>query len=278
MRSRLDAAPAHGQAPAVRLRRGRVRARLLALREVGLSLAVIVLLWHAASLRVGNAVLLPPPAAVFSAWLRLWRGDLPADILASLQHLFAGYAAGLLTGLVLALLTARFWAADLLIDPLVELLRPISAIAWIPIGILLFGIGDVLPVFIIFYAATFPVYVNTVAGIRSVDRSLLRAAATLGASSRLTITHVILPAALPMILAGARLSLGVGWMVVIAAELVGAQSGLGWRAFWYEQFFSMDRVMAIILTIGVLGFTLDAGMRALQSWLTRWRPPVHVEG
>ena len=94
----------------------------------------------------------------------------------------------------------------------------------------------------------------------------------LGASRRMIVTHVVMPAALPLILAGARLSLGVAWMAMVAAELTGADSGLGWRIFWYQEFFAMDKVMAVILTIGVLGYIFDSLLRALQARITRWSP------
>ena len=245
--------------------------------EVVVSLAVLVLVWQVLSMHVANRVLLPPPLLVFESWWKLWLDELPQDILASLRHLGIGYSLGVVTGFVLALLAVSFRPVEIIIDPLVELLRPISGIAWIPIAILMFGISELVPIFLIFYVSTFPMFINTVAGIRAVDRRLLNAAAVLGASRRLTISHVILPAALPMVLAGVRLSLGVSWMTLIAAELVGADAGLGWRAFWYEQFFSMHKTMAIILTIGVLGYFLDLIVRRLQAALTRWNPSATAE-
>ena len=245
--------------------------------EVAVSLLAVVLVWHLVSLQVANRVLLPPPLLVFESWWALWLDELPADILASLRHLGIGYGLGVVAGFALALLAVSLRPVEIVVDPLVELLRPISGIAWIPIAILLFGVSDLVPIFLLFYVSMFPIFINTVAGIKAVDRRLLNAAAVLGASRRLTITHIVLPAALPMILAGVRLSLGVSWMTLIAAELVGADSGLGWRAFWYEQFFSMHKTMAIILTIGVLGYMLDTIVRRLQAGLTRWSPAATAE-
>lgn len=245
--------------------------------EVAMSLAVLVLVWQVVSMHVANRVLLPPPLLVFESWWKLWQDELPQDILASLRHLGIGYSVGVVTGFVLALLAVSVRPVEIIVDPLVELLRPISGIAWIPIAILLFGISELVPIFLIFYVSLFPMFINTVAGIRAVDKRFLNAAAVLGASRRLTITHVILPAALPMILAGVRLSLGVSWMTLIAAELVGSDAGLGWRAFWYEQFFSMHKTMAIILTIGVIGYVLDTIVRTLQGSLTRWNPSATAE-
>ena len=260
--------------------RARVRriVRALVPWEVAVSLSALTLIWHFASLQVDNEILLPPPRMVVVAWWNIWTTDLAGDILASLRHLAIGYTIGVGTGFLLALLAVSFHSFEAVSDPIVEMLRPISGIAWIPIAIMMFGISELVPIFLIFYASLFPVFINTVAGIRAVDKQLLNAAVSLGASSRLVLTHVVVPGALPMILAGARLSLGVAWMVLVAAELVGGDSGLGWRSFWYEQFFAMNKVLAVILTIGVLGYLLDAMVRILQAWLTRWSPSAQVEG
>jgi ABC-type nitrate/sulfonate/bicarbonate transport system permease component len=240
--------------------------------EFILALVVVGALWHGVSVAVGNRTLVPPPLLVFDAWLHLWGDELPGDIVASLVHLGVGYGLGIGVGLVLALLAARFSFVEAIVDPLVEILRPIGAIAWIPIAILMFGIGRGVPVFLIFYAAIFPVFINTLAGIKQVDPRLVQAAEMLGASRRMIVTHVVMPAALPLILAGARLSLGVAWMAMVAAELTGADSGLGWRIFWYQEFFAMEKVMAVILTIGILGYIFDTLLRWLQARITRWSP------
>ena len=252
-------------------------ARLRRLLEVPTALAVVVALWQVASVVVANRTLLPSPSLVLAAWVELAHGDLRDDVLASLVHLVLGYALGAGTGLALAVLSARFAVLESIVDPLVELLRPISAIAWIPLAILMFGISAKVPVFLIFYAALFPIFVNTVAGVKQVDPQLVRAARALGASSRLILTHVVMPSALPFMLAGARLSLGVAWMAMVAAELTGSDAGLGWRLFWYQEFFAMDKVMAVILTIGVLGYLLDTLLRRLQARITRWSPDMSLD-
>jgi ABC-type nitrate/sulfonate/bicarbonate transport system permease component len=236
------------------------------------ALGVVVALWQAAAIHVGRNNVLPSPASVALAWLDLLQGELPVDVVASLTHLALGYGLGLAAGLLLAIACARFAVVDAALDPLIELLRPIGAIAWIPLAILMFGVGQMVPIFLIFYASIFPVFINTLAGIRQVDRRLIQAAEMLGSSRRMIISHVVLPAALPMVLSGARLSLGVAWASMVAAELTGADSGLGWRIFWFQEFFAMDKVMAVILTIGVLGYVLDLGLRFLQRHLTRWSP------
>lgn len=240
--------------------------------EFLLGLSVVAGLWYLASAAVANKTLVPSPLMVLHAWVDLLRSDLPADVLASLVHLGIGYGLGIAAGLALAMLSMRFGAVEAIVDPLVEVLRPLSAIAWIPLAILMFGVSQRVPVFLIFYAAVFPIFVNTIAGVKQVDRQLVRAAEMLGASRRTIVMHVVIPASLPYVLAGARLSLGVAWMAMVAAELTGADSGLGWRLFWYQEFFAMDKVMAVILTIGVLGYLFDTLLRRLQARITRWSP------
>ncbi len=136
----------------------------------------------------------------------------------------------------------------------------------------MFGVGRAVPIFLIFYASVFPIFVNAFDGIRRVDRSLIHAAQSLGASRRMVATHVILPAALPAVVAGARLSLGVAWMSLVAGEIVGGDAGIGWRILWYQEFFQMDRVMAAILMVGVLGLTADTALQMLQHRVMNWDP------
>ena len=240
--------------------------------EFPAALAVVVTLWQLASIAIANKTLLPSPFLVLQAWISLVHGDLREDVLASLFHLGVGYGLGASTGLALAIVSTRFVAVESIVDPLVEVLRPISAIAWIPLAILMFGISRMVPIFLIFYASIFPIFVNTVAGVKQVDQQLVRAAQMLGASRRTILARVVVPSALPYVLAGARLSLGVAWMAMVAAELTGADAGLGWRLFWYQEFFAMDKVMAVILTIGVLGYIFDTLLRHLQAHITRWSP------
>ncbi len=234
---------------------------------IGLALA-----WQTASLIAHNPTLVPPLGLIWAALTGLAHADLVSDIVASLIHLAGGFGAGTASGLALALLCARFEAVAAVVDPIAEFLRPISAIAWIPIAVLLFGVGEGVPIFLIFYAALFPIFVNALDGIRRVDPALIRAAQMLGASRRLTVMGVVFPAALPSIFAGARLSLGVGWVAMVAGELVGADTGLGYRVEYFQEFFSMDGVMATIVVIGVIGYLLDAGLRGLQSAVLQWLP------
>jgi ABC-type nitrate/sulfonate/bicarbonate transport system permease component len=237
-----------------------------------IGIAGVLLAWEIASRIAANSTLVPPPAKVWAAFVAMKGEDLPKDIAASLAHLVIGYVTGAAAGLLLALIagSSRWFAA--VIDPFAEFLRPISPIAWIPLAILLFGVGEGVPVFLIFYASLFPIFVGALDGIRRVDVALVNAARSLGASRRTVVTQVILPAALPSIFAGARLSLGVAWMALVAGEIVGGDAGIGWRILWYQEFFQMDHVLAAILIVGVLGLAADGLLRMLQRRLLRWHP------
>jgi len=232
----------------------------------------VVLLWMLAARLAANATLVPPPAVVWHAFVAMLDGDLPRDILASLAHLGVGYGLGVATGLALALAAGSSRWLEAVLDPLAEFLRPISPIAWIPIAILMFGVGRLVPIYLIFYASLFPIFVSTLDGIRHVNRNLVNAAQSLGASRSTVLAHVIVPAVLPSIVAGARLSLGVAWMALVAGEIVGGDSGIGWRILWYQEFFQMDRVMAAILIVGALGLAADSLLRFLQRALSRVNP------
>ena len=166
-------------------------------------------------------------------------------------------------------LSRRFEA---IVDPTVEILRPISGIAWIPLALFLFGIGNVLPVFIMTYAAFFPILLGTVGGVRAVDRSLVNAARTMGVPMRTIITRVIVPAALPSLLVALRLGVAVSWTAVVAAELIGAPSGLGYAVEWYRELLMTPQVMSFIAMIGLIGYLCDGLVRALSRMLTPWAP------
>ena len=235
-------------------------------------IVAVVALWALVARIAANSTLVPSPAIVWQAFVAMLDGDLPRDMLASLAHLGVGYGLGALAGLGLALAAGSSRWLEAVLDPLAEFLRPISPIAWIPIAILMFGVGRLVPIFLIFYASLFPIFVSTLDGMRRVDRNIVNAAQSLGASRRTLLLHVIVPAVLPSIVAGARLSLGVAWMSLVAGEIVGGDSGIGWRILWYQEFFQMDRVMAAILIVGAMGLAADTLLRLAQRALQRVNP------
>lgn len=214
---------------------------------------------------------LPPPTDVFIAVYELLKkGTLQADILVSLRRvgisMLAAIAIGYPLGLVLGASKSIAWS----VEPIVNFLRPIPPLAWIPFSILWFGVSDTQNEFIIFVAAVFPIILNTIEGVRDVDKQLLRAARTLGASRNALVFTVLIPAALPQMFVGLRVGIGIAWMALVAAELVAATSGLGYLINQGRFLFRSDYVLVGMVAIGLIGLLLDGSIRFLQSLLMPW--------
>jgi ABC-type nitrate/sulfonate/bicarbonate transport system permease component len=234
-------------------------------------MAVFAAVWTGAAQWMGNPVLLPTPLAVLEAIVELVRSlELfeHAAISLSRMAISLAIATGLAVPLGFAMGLDR--RLDALIDPTVEILRPISGIAWIPLALFIFGIGNTLPVFIMTYAAFFPILLGTIAGVRAVDARLVDAARTMGVPQRRILTHVVVPGALPSLLVALRLGVATSWTAVVAAELIGAPSGVGYAVEWYRGLLMTPQVMAFIATIGVLGYVTDTLIRALTRAFTPW--------
>lgn len=235
------------------------------------AVALFLLVWTFAASRLANPVLLPTPWRVFDEIVLLTRdGEMARHVAASLSRLALGFGAAVLAGLATGLAVGLSRHAGRMIDPLIELTRPISAIAWIPLALYIFGIGDTLPTFIIAYAAFFPIVLNTAAGVAGVDPTLVRAARTLGVRWPTIVCQVIAPASLPRILTGVRLGVTGAFLALIAAEIVGAPEGLGFAIQWYGGALDTPSMLAIIVVVSALGFLADALIRTLQRRLTPW--------
>ena len=232
-----------------------------------------VVVWEVASRNVGPglAQLLPPPSSVLAdGWRVLGSGDLFGHIGHSLWRVFGGCAAAAIVGLPLGVGIGLWEPFEDVVDPVVEFLRPIPPIAWIPLGILWFGIGDTQNMFIIFLGAVFPIVLNTIAGVRGIDRTLVWGGFTLGGRPSQIVREIILPGALPLILTGLRIGLGVGWMALVAAELVAARSGLGFMIQSGRYAALTERVILGMVVIGVLGLLMDYAMRWIERRLAPW--------
>ena len=241
------------------IRRAWLPIALLAVWEIGARLGWI------------NSTLLPPPSQIATAlvdWAR--DGALVLDALASVGRVVAGFALAAILGISVGALVALLPVVRRNVVPVIELLRPIPPIAWIPMAILWFGIGTTSAVFIVCVGGFFPIVTATMHGIAHVRRETIQTARSLGAGQWLTVTHVVLPAALPDILSGVRTGLGSAWMSLIAAELVASQSGLGYRIQLSRLFLRSDSVVAGLLVIGLLGVAMSLGLRALERRLTIW--------
>lgn len=243
------------------------RSWLIALR----SFAVFIGCWQLLYLWNGNPIQLPSPLRVAGAFLELAAdGELFENAAVSSARLVISLAVATALAVPLGFFMGLNREADALIDPLVEILRPISGIAWIPLGLFIFGVGDALPVFIMVYVAFFPILLNTIAGVRGVDRRLVQAAHTMGLGRAAMLRHVIAPAALPMVMVGFRLAFAGGWAAIIAAELIGSPQGLGFAVEWYRQLLMTPKVFAYIVAIGIVGYLCDLALRELQRRLTPW--------
>ena len=216
-------------------------------------------------------VMLPPPTAVFSAAMDLIeRGVLHTHVLASLSRVLTAVGTATLIGVPLGL--AMGWSPKFrkAVDPLIEFIRPIPPLAWIPLSILWFGIGDTQIVYIIFLAAFFPIVLNSMAGARDVEPYLVRAGLSLGARPGELFFPVVLPGALPNIFTGMRIGLGIGWMALVAGELVAAPSGLGFMINNARTVFRSDYILLGMVLIGVLGLVLDFLMRKAALLVMPW--------
>ena len=216
-------------------------------------------------------VMLPPPTAVFSAAVDLMnRGVLLTHIVDSLYRVLLAVGTASVIGIPLGLAMGWFPRFRSAVDPLLEFIRPIPPLAWIPLSILWFGIGDTQIVYIIFLAAFFPIVLNSMAGARDVDTYLVRAGLSLGARPRELFATVVLPGALPNIFTGVRVGLGIGWMALVAGELVAAPSGLGYMINNARTLFRSDYILLGMVLIGALGLLLDFIMRRLALLIMPW--------
>jgi len=156
------------------------------------------------------------------------------------------------------------------VNPIMEILRPIPPLAWIPLSILWFGIGDAQNQFIIFLGMFFPILINTIVGVKNVDPNLVRAARSLGAPEYKVLSRIVLKGSLPQIITGVRIGLGVGWMALVAAELVGANSGLGFLINDARSMLRTDTIVVGMLTIGLVGLLIDTAIRTLGRKFLPW--------
>jgi NitT/TauT family transport system permease protein len=256
--------------------------------------AVAIGIWQwVASMGWVNEHVLPSPLAVWNKWVayllplqdfNTWRennaggswlawafsGELIVDALGSLYRVVVGFAVGAGLALPLGLAMGASRIAYSWMNPLVQLLRPIPPIAYIPLSMLWFGLGNPPAIFLIAIGAFFPVLMNTIAGVRQVDGIYLRAARNLGAGGSTMFRRVILPAAVPYILTGMRIGVGTAFIVVIVSEMIAVNNGLGFRINEAREYFWSDKIIAGMITIGLLGLAIDWGMNKLNNHLLRW--------
>jgi NitT/TauT family transport system permease protein len=217
-------------------------------------------------------VLVPPPSVVFvTLWGMIRDGTLLENIGASLQRVAAGYVLSVIVGVPIGLAMGYSQLMERLLGSTVNGLRPIPASAWIPISIILMGIGERPAVFLVFIGTVWSIILNAGHGVRSVPKHLIWAAQTMGASRNTIFTKVIFPASLPSIFTGMRIAVGVAFTCVIVAELIAVRSGLGYLITEARMIVRSDIVIAGMIAIGAVGFLLDFGVRLLMWRALRWQ-------
>ncbi|HVP30695.1 MAG TPA: ABC transporter permease [Myxococcota bacterium] len=235
--------------------------------------ALLVSVWWGLVIATGSAIF-PTPWQVVTGTLELVRdGTLWGHIGASLFRVGTGFSLAVVVGVPLGLWMGWVRGAFATLNPIFQMLRPISPIAWIPIAILWFGVGNASPIYLIFISSVFPMIVQTTAGVHTIERRYLWAAENFGVSRYTLFTRVVIPAALPQIIVGMRIGLGVAWLVVVAAEMIALRSGLGYLIIDSRNAGNRyDLVIAGMIVIGLIGLLLDGAMRLLEGLrLVRWR-------
>ncbi|MHA7600890.1 aliphatic sulfonate ABC transporter permease SsuC [Alicycliphilus sp. T452] len=234
----------------------------------------LIAAWQAASSLgwLSTRVLPAPLAVVRAAWELAASGELWTHVKVSAGRALAGLGVGGGLGLLLGLLTGSLRWAETLLDSTIQMVRNIPALALIPLVILWFGIDESAKLFLISVSVFFPIYLNTFHGIRSVDPALIEMGRTYGLARWQLYRDIILPGALSSILVGLRFSLGLMWVILIVAETISAQSGIGYLTMNAREFLQTDIVLVGILLYALLGKLADVFARALEQWWLRWHP------
>jgi NitT/TauT family transport system permease protein len=253
------------------------------LRPVLLAIAFpvgLLVIWHVFTAgRPGS--LIPPP---YDVWLELrdlafgginddaYSRTLHIHLLASVSRVYGGFALALIVALPLGMLIGRVPLVRQAIDPTIQILRPVPVTAWLPLAMIIFGLGPRSAVFLVFLGAFYPVLVNTIFGVRSVEPRLFEAAAMLGCSGPAQFFRVVLPAALPSIFTGMRLGLGFAWVVIVVGEMTGVQTGLGAIIMEARQLSRTEIVISGMIVIGIFGFLSDQLVMLIGRRCLAWSP------
>jgi NitT/TauT family transport system permease protein len=234
---------------------------------------VLLSLWWWLVVATKSAIFPTPWQVVTGTTELVEDGTLWDHIGASLMRVGVGFSLALLFAIPLGLWMGWVKGAFVTLNPLFQILRPISPIAWIPIAILWFGVGNASPIYLIFISSVFPMIVQTTAGVHSIEKRYLRAAENFGVSRYTLFRRVVIPAVLPQVIVGMRIGLGVAWLVVVAAEMIALRSGLGYLIIDSRNAGNRyDLVIAGMIIIGLIGLMLDGGMRLLErTKAVRWR-------
>ncbi|WP_245964932.1 ABC transporter permease [Trinickia dinghuensis] len=281
---RVRALPEHGKpierstAPSEsKVKQRRIRAGMNSYWLTAAVLVVCVLLWQAVSMAgVFPAFALPSPVAVWQSFIEILRSgyggqSLFSDILISCFRIVIGFVGAVAIGVPVGLLMSRNKIIFDIIDPLLQFIRPVPPLAYIPLLVVWFGIGE-LPKAILILVGTIPVIIiGTMSGVKSTPPLRIAVARTLGATNAQIFRKIVLPSAMPEIFTSMRVGIGVAWTCLVAAELIAASSGLGWLVQFAGQALQVAVVIVGIVIIGVIGYAMELVIRKLENWIVPWR-------
>ena len=239
-----------------------------------LSILGLIVIWESAAFIVNDQLTLPSFSQVVAAFIQNWWSILTEDLPISSLHFAIGMAGGLIFALPIGMIMGWFKLVDNIMDPIVEILRPIPPLAWIPFAIIWFGITNAAAGFIIFIGAVFPILINTYVGFRSLPKVYVESAKVLGATKDIDlIRYVALPFALPSIAGGIRIAMGIAWMCLVAAEMFGvSKNGLGFKIWDSYGHYRMDEVFNNMIVLGLLGLLIDHTFRYIvEERMLKWR-------
>ena len=245
--------------------------KIYSVKNVLISVAGLILIWQLLfTVSDYDKALFPSPKMAFDALIEMiGNGKLFENITTSMCRFAAGYFSSVIIAVLLGLILGRLPKVFQYINPAVQLLRPISPTAWMPFIVLLFGIGDVPAIVIIFIAAFFPVLLSTVSAVGNIDPVYLKVSRNFGVKQPALTWKVIFPAAFPQIASGIHLALGTAWIFLVAGEMVGAQSGLGYQIIDARNNIRADILLATIVVIGVIGIILDGALKLIERAILR---------
>lgn len=267
---------------------GAPRRTLLPERVQGVLLAIafplaLVVLWHQLVVMTGTK-LVPTPYQVGVMMYDFafggvhddaFSGTIITHLLASMQRVYGGFALAIAIGIPLGLLIGKVRIIRQMLDPTLSLLRPIPVTAWLPLSMIFFGLGPRSAVFLVFLGAFYPILLNTIFGVRSVDLKLFEAASMLGCDGSRMFRQVVLPAAMPSIFNGLRLAHGFAWILIVVGEMTGVPTGLGSVIMDGRTLSRTDLVITGMIVIGVAGFITDRIIVSINNWILRWSPQHH---
>jgi ABC-type nitrate/sulfonate/bicarbonate transport system permease component len=243
-------------------------------------IALLLVAWELlARSGVLATVAFPAFSRVFDAlWKLIASGQIAGLLLPSLERLFIGYLLALAFGVGFGIAMGYFRSAYMLFEPLTELLRPIPSPAYVPIAILFLGLGDEMKIFVIAFSSFFPILLNTYSGVRSVDIIQINTARTFGKSAGATLAKVIVPAALPQIFTGMRISLAISLIMVVISEMVASVDGIGYYILNAQRAFRVPEMYAGVITLGLLGYALNALFVRIERYVLRWHFDANLRG